>query len=205
MNNLVIIVLVIGAVALLVTRTPIAVPKLFLTAIDDFDSELDIFDIRPDTFQAVKDPVTTAAGAFELARQVSTQSHQGRVDPQMATTIAFIESSFNPTAIRVEIAIGDASVGLMQTLVTTAQWLYDSQGYRNFSGRPDFTSLFDPEVSMFFGQAYLDYLARTNSLTRGKGEEVIVRGYNGGPGGAFKSFTDGYWNKYQKAKKELFG
>lgn len=146
----------------------------------------------------------TAGSIFDLASDNNVQLFDGRLDPRMVTAIAFIESSFNPSAVRVEARIGDASVGLMQTLVGTAQWLYDSQGYRWRDRRPDFTSLFDPEASLYYGMAYLHWLTTKSGITAGRGEEVIVRAYNGGPGGADKSYTDGYWAKYRAAKAELF-
>lgn len=123
----------------------------------------------------------------------------GRVDGQMVLAIGWIESGFNPTAVRYEARINDASVGVMQTLVATAQWLAADMGYTAY-GVPDFEALLDAETSVYFGAAYLDYLANRNGLTRGGSEETIVRAYNGGPGGASSAATAPYWAKYQAAK-----
>jgi soluble lytic murein transglycosylase-like protein len=136
-----------------------------------------------------------------LASATVQQHFAGRVDPAMLWRIAWVESSFNPTAIRAEIAIGDASLGLMQTLLSTATWLHEI-GYTAYPA-PTFAELFRPEVSMYFGAAYIDYLAHRNGLTSGKGEETIVRAYNGGPGGATRDYTAGYWAKYQAARERF--
>lgn len=116
-------------------------------------------------------------------------------------TIASIESDFNPTAVRLEPTISDASAGMMQTLVGTAQWLFDHQGY-TAKGRPTFERLFDPEISVYFGAAYLDYLTRKQ---RADAEAVRVRMYNAGPGGVRSAAADRYLNRYIKRKTQLFG
>lgn len=142
-------------------------------------------------------------GVRGLAARIANTHFDGRVDPSMLTAIAFVESSFNPTATRVEVAIGDVSIGLMQTLLSTARWLAEDMGYTAF-GVPGPEDLLDPDTSMYFGAAYVDYLSHRNPITRGQGEERIVRAYNGGPGGASSSATAPYWTKYQAARA-LYG
>lgn len=133
-----------------------------------------------------------------LAGRTMVNYFDGRVPVQMAVRIAYIESSFNPTAVRIEAARGDASVGLMQTLVSTARWLATDMGYTAY-GVPSFGDLLKPDVSMYFGMAYLDWLANRNPSTEGRSEETIVRAYNGGPGGAASAATLPYWQKYLAA------
>ena len=124
-----------------------------------------------------------------------------RVDPDMIVRIAWIESGFNPSAVRFEPRIGDASAGLMQTLVGTARWLATDMGYSAF-GVPTMDKLLDqPQMSIYFGAAYLDYLSRYSGQSRS--EEFIVRSYNGGPGNLGAATAD-YWRKYLAAK-ERFG
>ena len=130
----------------------------------------------------------------------SLRSHFPAVDPQMIVAMAKIESSFNPTAYRYEKHIDDASIGLMQTLVKTAQWLYDDMGYKSF-GRPSETDLYDPKTSLYFGMAYVNYLQ--NWKGRARSESWIVQSYNGGPNNSNHQ-TRNHWNKYQKAKRELY-
>ena len=125
------------------------------------------------------------------------------VSPDMLVAIAFIESSFNPLAVRVEPHKNDASAGLMQTLLGTAQWLHDDFSIYRAKGRPSFDDLMRPDISMYFGAAYLDWLS--TYMRRRQSEEWIVRAYNGGPGNAKNSSqTADYFRKYQAAR-ERFG
>ena len=130
-----------------------------------------------------------------LVAQIVGEHFPG-VDPKMVLAIARIESSLNPTAVRFEPHISDFSVGLMQTLVGTAQWLHDI-GYREF-GRPGFDDLLDMSVSIYFGAAFIDWL-QTRSAVAGRETEVIIRAYNGGAGGWGRDATLAYWQKYQRA------
>ena len=123
-------------------------------------------------------------------------------DPKMLVAMAFIESSFNPDALRPEPHINDASAGLMQTLEQTAQWLHDDFPRYRYRERPTLSGLMTPQMSMHFGAAYVDYLARFRGVPRS--EEFIVRGYNGGPDGINRSATAHHWRKYLQAR-ERFG
>ena len=123
------------------------------------------------------------------------------VDPMMVRAMVEIESARDPRAVRQEVHIGDASVGLMQTLVGTAQWLWDDMGARAFP-RPGFDSLLDPQTSMYFGASTISRWLQRNGLNDGT-EEWLVRAYNGGPGGVRSSQTRTHWERYQRAKARL--
>lgn len=125
-----------------------------------------------------------------------------QVDPAMLVRIAWIESTFDPNALRPEPQIADASAGLMQTLEGTAEWLASDMGYDAFGTNPNLQTLMSPQASLYYGAAYLEWLSNYRGQRRS--EEWTVRGYNGGPGGADASYTLGYWRKYQDAK-ERFG
>jgi len=148
-----------------------------------------------------------ASGGVMTAEQVralaedTVQRYFPAVDPVMLQAMARIESSYNPAAFRYEANLGDASSGLMQTLRSTARWLWDDMGARAF-GRPDYSDLTDPGVSMYFGAAYVNWLRRYKGQTRS--EEWIVRAYNGGPGFSTGA-TQNHWNKYQAAKAAITG
>lgn len=131
-----------------------------------------------------------------LASRILT-AHRLRPSEDMIVRIAFVESSFRPGVTRYEPHIDDESIGLMQTLVRTAQWLAQDMGYKAY-GVPTRDDLFDPERSIYFGAAFLDWL-----MKKDRAIEWIVRSYNGGPGHSAKA-TDNYWRKYLKAK-ERFG
>lgn len=122
-----------------------------------------------------------------------------RVDDDQVVRIAWIESAFDPSALRLEPHINDASAGLMQTLVSTAQWLATDMGYEAF-GVPKLANLMSPQTSIYFGSAYLQYLS--NYRGRRRSEEWMVRSYNGGPGHS-RASTDRYWQRYREAKREL--
>lgn len=122
------------------------------------------------------------------------------VDLELAIAIVEVESAFNPTAIRLEpwvshIGGPDASAGLFQTLHSTALWLAQSMGRTRY-GEPDLKDLFDPEISAYFGLAYLDWLTDYRGVKRSA--EWIARAYNGGPGWSGTA-TLGYWQKVQRA------
>lgn len=117
------------------------------------------------------------------------------------TAIAWIESSFNPAAYRFEPHLNDASVGLMQTLTSTARWLYEDMGYTAYGAPTLETLAASPQQSLYFGGAYLDWLSRWRG--RRRSEQWIVRAYNGGPGGATSRATAPYWDKYQDARRRL--
>lgn len=135
-----------------------------------------------------------------LAQKV-TREYFPQVDPAMVVRIAWIESNFAPNAFRWEWHLADASVGVMQTLVGTATWLFEQMG-ATAKGEPTFVSLTDPETSIYFGAAYLNWLRTWRGKPRS--EEWIVRAYNGGPGNATSQRTAAYWQKYLAAK-ERFG
>jgi soluble lytic murein transglycosylase-like protein len=124
-----------------------------------------------------------------------------QADPAVMVRIAWIESAFDPSALRPEPAIADASAGLMQTLVTTARWLATDMGFDAFGRDIELKTLMGPQASLYFGGAYLTYLRTYRGQRRG--EEFVVRSYNGGPGN-FSEATAQYWQRYLEAK-ERFG
>lgn len=143
--------------------------------------------------------VLDAAGVRSFAERI-TGRYFPAVDPRMLVRMAWIESSFRPDAVRHEWHLNDASVGLMQTLTRTAQWLWDDMGARAYP-RPDMAALLDPETSLYFGAAYVNWLRRYGG--RARSEQWIVESYNGGPGNS-NSQTRNHWAKYLAAK-ERFG
>lgn len=126
------------------------------------------------------------------------------VEPLMIRAIVEIESARDPGAYREEAHISDASAGLMQTLLSTAQDMWHTFPQIGNDGIPKpqtWAELFDPETSMYHGVAYLKFLSFYQG--RSRSEEFVVRGYNGGPGGATRDYTLGYWDRYLAAKARL--
>jgi Transglycosylase SLT domain len=82
---------------------------------------------------------------------------------------AFIgaESSFDPNAFRPEVAINDASIGLMQILYGTAR----GEGYTG-----QMSGLYDPATNIYYGTSYL-----AEQLGRAGGNVAsAISAYNGG-------------------------
>lgn len=125
-----------------------------------------------------------------------------KIDPAIVLAMVKQESNFNPKAERHEKHIknkfslyesGDTSLGLMQTLTSTANWLYQDMGYRAYV--PTISSLQEPNVSLYFGCAYIDYmLKRNSSLT----VEQLAEYYNGGYGNSNK------WTKIHASKVKTY-
>lgn len=142
----------------------------------------------------------TSNDLYALADEVvASFFNRNNVDPMMLTAMAMIESSGNPLAVRYEPAIGDASIGLMQTLVGTAKWLATDMGYNDL-GVPSMDDLLDPRTSMYFGAAYVSWLRNYGGVRRS--DEWVVKSYNGGPG-ADNSQVENHWRKYQAALAAL--
>ena len=149
--------------------------------------------------------------SFEQAKGLAvsvTSRYFQNVDPKMLVAMIQIESSFNPRAVRFEANIrnrytpnGDSSYGLMQTLWSTALWLYQDMGATAFSVATA-QRLFDPTVSVYFGAAYVNWLLRWKGVARS--EDWIVMSYNGGPG-ADNSQTRNHLRKYHEAKASQAG
>jgi soluble lytic murein transglycosylase-like protein len=121
------------------------------------------------------------------------------VDPKMVVAMIQIESAGNPAAVRYEPHLRDVSVGLMQTLGGTARWLAEEMGY-NAYGVPSNQDLINPEISIYFGAAYIHWLSTYKGQNRGV--KWIVESYNGGPGQS-NSQTRNHWNKYKAARMKV--
>ena len=90
------------------------------------------------------------------------------------------ESAWNPTAVRLEPRVQDASYGLMQILLGTAKWL----GYPG-----DGNGLYDPGTNIKYGSRYLVY-----QLDRYPGVlSDAISAYNGGH--ALRASGGGYVNQ----------
>lgn len=160
----------------------------------------------PNFFEKFVDSIAslTASGRLNdketlaLANKIVARHYQG-IDPIMILTMAKIESSLDPLAERFEPHINDSSIGLMQTLLGTATWLYNDIGARAY-GAPTKESLQRPEVSIYFGAAYINWLSTWRG--QAQSENWIVESYNGGPGNS-NSQTRNHLSKYIKTKQQI--
>lgn len=130
-------------------------------------------------------------------------AHGLDASPEMIAAMALVESGdiYHPEsgadrmAYRYEAHIKDASIGVMQTLIGTAQWLYDI-GYKSYP-RPTKDSLYNAKHSIYFGAAYVDWLANYKGVKRS--ESWIVQSYNAGPNNS----ANHHLQKYYTAKDNL--
>lgn len=167
--------------------------------------------------EGLSQSISTRLSKAEIKRLAfdTVEKYFPKVDPYMLMAMAQIESSLDPLAKRHEKHLDDWSVGLMQTLVNTAVWLFEEMGATR-KGRPSFAELMKPEVSMYFGAAYVNWLRTFRGKSRG--QEWIVRAYNGGQGWNIQrsnesdadfqrrlAMTANHWRKFQKAYAELKG
>jgi soluble lytic murein transglycosylase-like protein len=101
---------------------------------------------------------------------ISEASQAWAVPFSLIKAIIERESDFNPNAYRAEPQIGDASRGLMQLLLGTAQAL-------GFSGAAD--DLYDPTLNIRLGTRYLRDLIGTATRS-GYGIDSAISAYNAG-------------------------
>lgn len=151
------------------------------------------------TAGAVRSGVALNTDQVYKLSQYMVQQYYPNVDPVMLTAMAQIESSYRVGAYRWESHLNDASIGLMQTLYQTAYWLHNDMGYRDYPLKsPD--DLLNPEISMYFGGAMVNWLRTYRGQARS--EEWIVMSYNGGPN-AYNSQTRNHLSKYLRAKAQI--
>lgn len=131
---------------------------------------------------------------YEIAKFIN-KKYFPKIDPVIITTIAEVESAGNSKAYRIETKINDASIGLMQVLKGTANWMF-RLGYKAYNPN----NLLNAETSVYFGTAYLEYNRNYNNQART--EEFIIRSYNGGSG-TLSSATKKYYDRYLQEKKRV--
>ncbi|DBA35668.1 TPA_inf: Endo-type membrane-bound lytic murein transglycosylase A [Marinomonas phage YY] len=114
-----------------------------------------------------------------------------RANLEFTAALMWQESRGNPAAVS-----GAGALGLMQVMPGTGQDIYDRLGYQMFPITRE--NMLRPDVSIYLGTAYLEWLATQNQTT---GYEWIARAYNGGAGNATARMgggrnveNDGHWN-----------
>ena len=115
----------------------------------------------------------------DLVRQVNHASFAGWFNEADVLAIVEIESGFRPNAARWEAHKGEASMGLMQILLSSAR----DRGYRGCVA-----GLLDPETNIRFGMAHLkwghDYLLSRRGREPEMGEWIGA--YNAGVGNVMR-------------------
>lgn len=144
---------------------------------------------------------------YDLAVHVTQTYGLENINESHLVTYAYVESSFQPYVTRNESG-GRKSVGLMQTLIGTAQDMYN-KGYKAV-GEPNEETLKNPIISMYFGAAYIQWLKRNYprmAYAYGNYEEFFIRAYNGGAGWqqseVGRNGTANYFKKWKSAQDKV--
>ncbi|TKY49433.1 hypothetical protein E2542_SST26864 [Spatholobus suberectus] len=95
----------------------------------------------------------------------------------------------------------ESTVGLMQLLPKTAEWLMSELGYCSYAAEGNREFLFKPFVNVYFGAAYIKWLSNLDNKKRS--EEFIVRAYKGGTKKATHKSTLRYWKCYLLVKESF--
>ena len=112
-----------------------------------------------------------AENSFDAQVRMAAQNFS--VPPELIKAILAQESQFNPRAERVEAAIADKSVGLMQILYSTAK----GEGYTGPIGSASLLDgLYEPLANITYGTSYLQSM-----LQQSRGNiPAALSAYNGG-------------------------
>ncbi|KAL3503760.1 hypothetical protein ACH5RR_038209 [Cinchona calisaya] len=124
-----------------------------------------------------------------------------QIDSDMLCAIATLESDRQPLATQYNKKSKETTLGIMQILPKTAEWLVRDLGYRSYelSGNPK--DLCKPFVNVYLGAAYLKWLSYYDQKERS--EEFMVRAYKGGTKKATHKSTLLYWKRYLAVKESL--
>lgn len=124
-----------------------------------------------------------------------------QIHTAMICAIAELASDRQPLAKRYDKKTKETTVGIMQILPKTAEWLFRDMGYRSYKVQEDPNILFRPFVSVYFGAAYLIWLS--NFEQRERSEEFVIRAYRCGTKKATHKSTLNYWKLYLSVKETL--
>ncbi|KAF7141676.1 hypothetical protein RHSIM_Rhsim06G0242900 [Rhododendron simsii] len=127
------------------------------------------------------------------------KSHNNIMD--MVCAIAELESDRQPIATRYNKKTKETTIGIMQILAKTADWLVSETGYREYEVEGNSKLLYRPFVNVYLGAAYLRWLSDYDQKERS--EEFIVRAYKGGTKKATHKSTLLYWRRYLSVKESL--
>ncbi|KAA8523421.1 hypothetical protein F0562_009844 [Nyssa sinensis] len=124
-----------------------------------------------------------------------------QIDSDMICAIAELESDRQPLSTRYNRKTKEITMGIMQILAKTADWLVSELGYRTYEVEGNSKLLYRPFVNVYLGAAYLRWLSNYDQKERS--EEYIVRAYKGGTKKATHKSTLQYWRRYLSVKESL--
>ncbi|MCL7032646.1 hypothetical protein MKW94_000620 [Papaver nudicaule] len=166
---------------------------------------IDAGEIRGQKVHLSRDPdgqaFLTQTEMKAVAGTVVRRYFLSQIDPDMICAISELESDRQPLAMRYNKKTKDTTLGIMQVLPKTAEWLERENGYQIYQIEGDLELLHKPFINVYFGAAYLKWLSNYDGKDRN--EEFVVRAYRGGPKKANHKSTLDYWRRYLLVKQSL--
>ncbi|XP_047335294.1 uncharacterized protein LOC124938821 [Impatiens glandulifera] len=146
-------------------------------------------------------PYLTQIEMKALAGIIVSRHFISKIDSDMVCAIAELESDRKPLTTRYNKKTKETSIGIMQMLPRTANWLISDMGYKMYQIEQNSDLLYRPFVNVYLGAAYLSWYSKYDQIERS--EEFIVRAFKGGPKKATDKTTLDYWKRYLAAKESL--
>uniref|UniRef100_A0A5B6YRF4 Transglycosylase SLT domain-containing protein n=1 Tax=Davidia involucrata TaxID=16924 RepID=A0A5B6YRF4_DAVIN len=146
-------------------------------------------------------PYLTQIEMKAVARIIVRRHFVSQIDSDMIRAIAELESDRQPLSTRYNKTTKETTMGIMQILPKTADWLVSELGYRTYKVEGNSELLHMPFVNVYLGAAYIRWLS--NYDQKGRSEEFIVRAYKGGTKEATHKSTLPYWRRYLSVKESL--
>ncbi|XP_050221058.1 uncharacterized protein LOC126671334 [Mercurialis annua] len=146
-------------------------------------------------------PYLTQTEMKAVADIIVRRHFDSHIATDMLCAIAELASDRQLLAENYDKKIKQTTLGIMQILPKTAEWLVRDLGYRTYAVEDNQEILYRPFVSVYFGAAYLRWLS--NFEQKERSEEFVVRAYKGGTKKATHKSTLQYWKGYLSVKESL--
>eukprot|EP00257_Ricinus_communis_P013707 XP_015571213.1 uncharacterized protein LOC8259970 isoform X2 [Ricinus communis] len=146
-------------------------------------------------------PYLTQTEMKAVADIIVRRYFDSQILPDMLCAIAELASDRLLLATNYDKKTKQTTMGIMQILPKTAEWLVRDLGYRIYDVEENPDILYRPFVSVYFGAAYLKWLS--NFEQKERSEEFVVRAYKGGIKKATHKSTLHYWKRYLSVKESL--
>ncbi|XP_019242301.1 PREDICTED: uncharacterized protein LOC109222392 [Nicotiana attenuata] len=146
-------------------------------------------------------PYLTQTEMKAVAGIIVRRHFLSQIDSDMLCAIAELESDRQLLATRYNKKSKEITMGIMQILPKTADWLVSDLGYRTYEVAADSKLLYKPFVNVYLGAAYLKWLSNYGEKERS--EEFMVRAYKAGTKKATHKSTLPFWRSYLSVKESL--
>ncbi|MFW6252045.1 MAG: lytic transglycosylase domain-containing protein [Halanaerobium sp.] len=140
---------------------------IFIFLLISANSNFDLWTIRRNL-----EPVQYKTEIYKYAEEFS-------IDPELLAAVIYVESRFDKYSIS-----SRGAVGLMQLMPSTAVWISEEIGHKNFS----LEDLDDPELNIKFGSWYFAHLYHKFDKNLIK----TIAAYNAGENNVKKWINDGW-------------